>query len=71
MLFVFILTDLFIYLFISELYKVPAVKPATLEELAGLSTEMGLKCTEDDLKDFRGISLFQKIIYMCNCVLLL
>ena len=32
----------------------PAVKPVTVPELIELSEDLGLKCTEDELKELKG-----------------
>ena len=41
------------------MYKIPAVKPATVKEISGISKDLGLKCTDEELKDYTGIALFQ------------
>ena len=39
---------------ISELFKHPAVKPVSIPELTGLSEDLGLNCTDEELRELKG-----------------
>ena len=52
-------------------FKHPVVKPSTASELQEISDSLGLKCTEDEIKEFRGMHEFNNsflfIIYLPIC----
>ena len=45
----------FLSILFSDLFRHPAVKPASLPDLSEISDKLGLQCTEDELKEFKGI----------------